>query len=92
MRNVTFPLLFTAFAALAQDPFPLPKTKCVACHGATPQGKLDLRTQEGVLKGGASGPVVVPGAAEKSLIVTKLVTGQMPPGKVKLNVATLSVP
>ena len=66
------------------DVEPLLKAKCVACHGATPQGKLDLRTSEGVLKGGASGPVVVPGVSEKSLLVAKLVTGQMPPGKVKL--------
>jgi mono/diheme cytochrome c family protein len=89
MRNVFLTLLFSVFAALAQDPFPLLKTKCVACHGATPQAKLDLRTAEGVLKGGASGPVVVPGAAEKSLIITKVVTGQMPPGKVKLTDAEI---
>lgn len=66
------------------DVEPVLKAKCVACHGATPQGKLDLRSSEAILKGGASGPVVVPGLSEKSLMVAKLVTGQMPPGKVKL--------
>src|SRR5258707_9248292 len=31
--------------------------KCVACHGATaPQGELDLRSAEAVVKGGTSGP------------------------------------
>jgi hypothetical protein len=89
MRNVFLTLLFSAYAALAQDPIPLLKTKCVACHGAMPQAKLDLRTAEGALKGGASGPVVVPGSAEKSLIITKVVTGQMPPGKVKLTGAEI---
>jgi len=70
--------------AFATDVQPLLQAKCVGCHGAAPQAKLDLRTSEGVLKGGASGPVVVPGIAEKSLIIAKVVTGQMPPGKTKL--------
>ncbi len=87
-----------AFAAPpARDPSfvtdvaPLLKAKCVACHGAVPQGRLDLRTSETVLKGGASGPVVVPGVAEKSLMIAKVVTGQMPPGKVKLTDAEIDV-
>ncbi len=60
--------------------------KCVACHGAAspPQGGLDLRTAESVLRGGKSGPAVMPGASAKSLLIDKIVTGQMPPGKVKL--------
>ena len=79
----------TALALSAQPSFeanvaPVLKAKCVGCHGATPQAKLDLRSSEGVLKGGASGPVVVPGAAEKSLIISKVVAKQMPPGPVKL--------
>jgi hypothetical protein len=79
-----------ALAAPAKDPSfaadvePVLKAKCVACHGAAPQAKLDLRSAEGILKGGNSGPVVVPGSAEKSLMMTKVVTGQMPPGKLKL--------
>jgi hypothetical protein len=68
---------------------PLFTAKCVVCHGSAAQAKLDLRTLESVLKGGNSGPVVVPGAAEKSLMMTKLVTGQMPPGKVKLTGAEI---
>src|SRR3954452_20647157 len=62
---------------------PLFAAKCGACHGGTAQGKLDLRTSEGILKGGASGPSVVPGEAAKSLLMDKIVTGQMPPGKGK---------
>jgi mono/diheme cytochrome c family protein len=65
------------------------KAKCVACHGTAPQGKLDLRSSEAILKGGNSGPVVVPGSVEKSLLITKVVTGQMPPGKVKLTEAEI---
>lgn len=52
-------------------------------------GKLDLRTEEAALKGGASGALVVPGAAAKSLLLDKVVTGQMPPGKVKLTDAEM---
>jgi cytochrome c553 len=56
-----------------------------------PQAKLDLRSAEGVLKGGVSGPVVIAGGAEKSLLIAKVVTGQMPPGKVKLTGAEIDV-
>ena len=59
------------------------------CHGATPQGKLDLRSQQAILNGGASGPVVVPGESGKSLLLTKVVTRQMPPGNVKLTEAEI---
>ena len=68
---------------------PLLQARCVACHGATPQGQLDLRTPESILKGGAAGPVVVPGAPEKSLLIDKVVTRQMPPGKLKLTDAEI---
>ncbi len=86
-------LLLCAFAALlpSLDSAPLDgevkrifTAKCEACHGAAPQGKLDLRSAEAAIKGGASGPAVVPGDAAKSLLIDKIVTGQMPPGKVKL--------
>ena len=66
------------------------KTKCVACHGsAAAQGGLDLRTVEAVLAGGKSGPAAVAGASAKSLLIDKVVTGQMPPGKAKLTSAEI---
>ena len=68
---------------------PIFEAKCVVCHGSTAQGKLDLRTPEAVLKGGASGSTVVAGDAAKSLLIDKLVTSQMPPGKVKLTAAEI---
>ena len=48
---------------------PIFQAKCVMCHGTAPQGKLDLRSQQSILDGGVSGPVVVPGAADKSLLL-----------------------
>jgi hypothetical protein len=72
------------------DVMPIFKAKCLACHGAGgAQGKLDLRTPEGVLQGGASGPAVQAGAAAKSLLMDKIVTGQMPPGKNKMTPAEM---
>ena len=75
--------------AFDADIKPLFTAKCAACHGSAPQAKLDLRTPEAILKGGASGPAVVPGEAAKSLLIDKIVTGQMPPGKVKLTAAEI---
>src|SRR3982751_3027406 len=78
------PLKAAAVPSFDKDVQPILQAKCVMCHGATPQGKLDLRSEDAVLKGGASGAAVVPGEADKSLIITKVVTRQMPPGNVKL--------
>ncbi len=77
-------LAFGQPAAFDATVAPLLRSKCVPCHGAAPQAKLDLRTEEAALKGGASGPSIVPGNAAKSFLLDKVVTGQMPPGKVKL--------
>ena len=42
--------------------------KCIVCHGKQiREGGLDLRTRAGLLKGGKSGPVIVPGKPEESL-------------------------
>lgn len=70
---------------------PLFAAKCISCHGSAPQAKLDLRTAEASLKGGASGASIVPGDAAKSLLVDKIVTGQMPPGKTKLTNAEMDL-
>jgi cytochrome c553 len=46
--------------------------RCVACHGAETKkqkGGLSLATREGMLKGGDSGPAVLPGDPERSLLV-----------------------
>ncbi|MFN0170227.1 MAG: DUF1553 domain-containing protein [Bryobacteraceae bacterium] len=64
---------------------PILESRCVACHGASaPQGGLDLRSLESLLKGGKSGPAIVPGSAGHSLLVEKLVTKSMPPVEPKL--------
>ena len=88
-------LLVLSLPALAATSFetevlPLLRARCLACHAGNPQGKLDLRMPESMLKGGISGPAIVPGQSAKSLLIDKLVTRTMPPGKDKLSDAEIS--
>ncbi len=54
--------------------------KCLPCHGRRRQeAGLDLRTREGLLKGGESGPAMVPGKPEESLLVQRIIAQEMPP-------------
>lgn len=60
------------------------KAHCLKCHGETrPKGELSLGTRRGLLKGGETGQVVVPGKPEKSLLFEYVRDGEMPPGKDK---------
>ena len=49
---------------------PLLVEQCLKCHGsATPKGGLRLDSRAGSLRGGLSGPAVVPGDPERSLLI-----------------------
>ena len=68
---------------------PLFDQNCFVCHSGTVQrSDLDLRSEESLLKGGASGPAIVPGNAKESLLY-QLVTHKkepvMPMGGEKLS-------
>ena len=53
--------------------------RCLQCHGeALQMSKLDLRTREGMLKGGEKGPAIVPGDAEGSLLYKRVAGLQAP--------------
>ena len=59
---------------------------CVKCHGALKvSGGLRLDSRDAMLKGGESGPAVVPGDADKSLLIQAIrhddESLEMPPGK-----------
>jgi cytochrome c553 len=63
----------------ARDVAPLLRERCVACHGPDEQEsylRLDSRAE--ILKGGMTGPVVVPGRSADSLLVRHL-TGAASP-------------
>ena len=71
---------------------PILESKCVSCHGAdSPQKELDLRTRESLLRGGASGPAAQAGSAADSLLVAKIISGQMPPVEPKLTEREIDV-
>ena len=59
---------------------PVLGAKCFVCHGRREQrGGLDLRTRASMLRGGKSGPAIVPGDPQSSLIVKRIAAQQMPP-------------
>ncbi len=64
---------------------PIFQIRCVACHGKRKQeGGLDLRTVAGRLRGGKSGPAITPGDPDNSLLVKKIISGEMPPPELQL--------
>jgi Protein of unknown function (DUF1553)/Protein of unknown function (DUF1549)/Planctomycete cytochrome C len=48
---------------------PILANRCYACHATTVMGSLAVNSREGLLKGGKSGPAVVPGNPDASLII-----------------------
>jgi mono/diheme cytochrome c family protein len=70
-----------AKAAVTQhDVLPILFRRCTTCHGAHRQeGGLDLRTRASMLRGGKSGPAIVPGQPDKSRLIQRVRAGQMPP-------------
>ncbi len=59
---------------------PVLQLRCTVCHGTrVRQGELDLRTRESIIRGGKSGPAMVPGKPEESLLLKRIHDGEMPP-------------
>jgi mono/diheme cytochrome c family protein len=51
---------------------PVLAQNCFACHTNSQMGGLRLDSLDGLLKGGKSGPAVIPGAPEKSMLITAI--------------------
>ncbi|MEX2114709.1 MAG: PSD1 and planctomycete cytochrome C domain-containing protein [Pirellulales bacterium] len=68
---------------------PILKAHCWQCHGeeAKLEGSLDARLARFLLRGGDSGPALVPGDHTASLLVARITAGEMPPGEKKLSAA-----
>jgi len=70
-------LLALGVSASAQSPEeifeirvrPVLAGKCLDCHGRLTRGRLKLNSREAMLKGGRSGPAIVPGDPESSLLI-----------------------
>ena len=68
-RNVTY-----------LDVVPLMLRRCVMCHGPEYQlGCIDLREHNLMLKGGNTGPALVPGKPDDSLMISRVTQKQCPP-------------
>src|SRR5438105_1946830 len=71
---------------LAQNPLsfekdvqPILETSCLSCHGdAVQSGKLDLRSRDAALKGGARGADLVPGDPEASRLYRRIAGLEQP--------------
>ena len=74
-------------AILSRQAYAVFEQNCFSCHGAARTSELDLRTADGVLKGGVKGKVIVPGNPEASRLmqfVTQREKPAMPPtGKLR---------
>jgi hypothetical protein len=82
--------MFTAAQAdpptFERDVRPVLKTYCLDCHGGGEKlsGNLDLRLKRFAVKGGDSGPAIVPGNAAESLLIERIKAGEMPPTEKKV--------
>ena len=69
--------LFTPIGAQSGDPVeffemkvrPLLAENCFVCHTDSAMGGLQMKSREDLLKGGDSGPAMVPGQPEESLLI-----------------------
>ncbi len=71
---------------------PILKAYCFECHGEGEKLKagLDVRLSRFLAKGGDSGPAIVSRKPEKSLLLDRVSSGDMPPGKKKLTAAEIA--
>lgn len=67
---------------------PLLAANCQACHGESAMAGLRVDSREGLMRGGETGPAIVPGAPEKSTLVKAVQHAdgfpRMPRGRAKL--------
>lgn len=63
----------------ANDVQPILESRCGKCHmGEFVSEGLHMDTYESLMEGSDHGPVILPGSARDSLLVQKLVKGEMP--------------
>ena len=69
------------------------KTHCWQCHGEADEkkGGLDTRLARFLLKGGESGPAIVPGKHAASRLFKRVSSGEMPPGAKRLSARELGL-
>ena len=75
------PLLAQRAPLFKDEVLPVLEKSCVKCHSPKQtMGGLDLSTFAGLMKGGASGPVIAPGKPGRSLLWVMVESDKMPMG------------
>jgi mono/diheme cytochrome c family protein len=71
------------------DVLPVLLRHCTVCHGRQRQeAGLDLQSKASMLAGGKSGPAIVLGKPDESLLIKRIRAGEMPPKENLLNTGT----
>jgi mono/diheme cytochrome c family protein len=72
---------------------PILKANCFRCHGGEEEtkGSLDLRLRRFMAAGGDSGPAIVPGKLDESLMYQRVRDHEMPPDDRKLTAAEVEL-
>lgn len=74
------------------DVLPILNAHCLQCHGGVHQNNgLDLRTLSALFRGGKSGPAVVAGQVEDSLLWKKISNDAMPKTDNKVSIANKAI-
>jgi hypothetical protein len=69
----------------ALDVAPILNNHCVMCHGGSQaSASLDLTSYAGIMAGGRSGAVILPGNSGESRLISLVKSGQMPRSGAKL--------
>ena len=72
----------TSLVAAEHRPYPILMQHCWTCHGGPArEAELDLRSRSDILKGGKSGPAVIPGKPEESPLIQRIRDGACPPNR-----------
>jgi hypothetical protein len=78
--------------SFTNDVQPLLESRCGTCHmGEFVNKDLHMDTYESLMEGSESGPVIIPGDANHSLIIQKLVDGEMPKRGPKLTPVQIQI-
>lgn len=67
------------------DVLPIVLLRCISCHGPQRRdGGLDLRSRESMVKGGKSGPALIPGDPDASPMIQRIESEACPPSHLLL--------
>lgn len=76
----------------ANDVQPILQSRCGKCHmGEFVSEGLHMDTYESLMEGSDNGPVIVPGNADESLLVHKVVEGKMPKRGPRLTMVQIQI-